>query len=90
MTQSALSRFAAMLGGTKMRFRNDLRRSTQVRRVGRSTRRGDADIRRRGLRRPPGLASMAHATPLTGFTPKVGIDEGVKALVDWYRSEMPH
>ena len=32
-------------------------------------------------------ASLLQA--LTGFTPTITVDEGVKALVDWYRAEMP-
>ena len=35
------------------------------------------------------FADASLLTALTGFTPTTTIDEGVKALVDWYRNEMP-
>jgi UDP-glucuronate 4-epimerase len=34
------------------------------------------------------FADCSLLTALTGFTPDVTVDEGVKALVDWYRNEM--
>ena len=34
------------------------------------------------------FADASLLTALTGFTPTTTIDQGVKALVDWYRVEM--
>lgn len=38
---------------------------------------------------PQTFASASLLKALTGFTPTVGINEGVQAFADWYRSEYP-
>ena len=38
---------------------------------------------------PQTFASANLLKALTGFTPKVGITDGVRAFVDWYRAEYP-
>jgi UDP-glucuronate 4-epimerase len=35
------------------------------------------------------FADASLLSALTGFAPTTTLDEGVKALVDWYRTEMP-
>jgi UDP-glucuronate 4-epimerase len=38
---------------------------------------------------PQTFASASLLKALTGFTPQVGIADGVRAFADWYRAEYP-
>jgi UDP-glucuronate 4-epimerase len=52
----------------------------------------EAAIDRREV--PPGdvdrtFADVSRARRLLGYEPRVGIDEGLRRFVEWYRREMP-